>query len=575
MNGNRYQCDVINRVGTNIFPTQSNIVTLTVGPPTISNHPADQTVTAGGTATFSVSVTNHTSGQWQRSSNSGSTWNYIPEIAGIQEGVITTTLTLKNVLASMNGEQYRFVANNAGGNVNSNSATLTVNPATPPPTITNPANQTVTEGHTATFSITATNATLYQWQLDYGDGVWHNTINGGVYNGSTHNNVTTATMTVTNTQTAANGHRYRCIATNAAGSATSNPATLTVNAATVAVTGVTLNQTSLTRTVGDASVTLTATVAPANATNKNVSWSTSNPGVAAVNNGTVSFIAAGTATITVTTQDGNRTATCNVTVNAVTTPPVPVTSIAVAAAGNATAITANGGTLQMSATVLPANATNRNVTWSLAGGAGYASISATGLLTAEANGTATVRATAADGSGVYGERTITISGQTAQPPDPVTYTVSIAPTTGGSVATNKDEAEPGETVTLTITPDANYVLESIAATRLNNANITVPLSGSGNTRTFVMPAYDVHVAAVFRDTRVDVETLHATSLRAYVQGGTLYISGVSEGTVLRVYNVLGILVYQGIAKSNKAEITLPGRGVYIVTDGSSVIKIAN
>ena len=61
---------------------------------------------------------------------------------------------------------------------------------------------------------------------------------------------------------------------------------------------------------------LTATVEPDNATNKNVTWTTSNAAIATVNNGEVTAKAAGTATITVTTADGNKTATCAVTVNA-------------------------------------------------------------------------------------------------------------------------------------------------------------------------------------------------------------------------------------------------------------------
>jgi uncharacterized protein YjdB len=81
----------------------------------------------------------------------------------------------------------------------------------------------------------------------------------------------------------------------------------------VPVTGVTLNQTSLTLAVGG-SATLVATVLPGNASNKNVAWDSSNTGVATVSNGTVTAIGAGQATITVTTLDGGRTATCSVTV---------------------------------------------------------------------------------------------------------------------------------------------------------------------------------------------------------------------------------------------------------------------
>jgi len=80
-----------------------------------------------------------------------------------------------------------------------------------------------------------------------------------------------------------------------------------------AVTGVTLDQTSLNLTVG-VTATLTATVAPSTATNKAVTWSSSNANVATVNSGTVTAVAIGNATITVTTADGGKTATCAVTV---------------------------------------------------------------------------------------------------------------------------------------------------------------------------------------------------------------------------------------------------------------------
>ena len=82
----------------------------------------------------------------------------------------------------------------------------------------------------------------------------------------------------------------------------------------VAVTGVSLSQSELTLNVNE-SVTLTATVNPENASNKNVSWSSSDETVATVDtNGLVKAVKAGTATITVKTEDGEKTATCSVTV---------------------------------------------------------------------------------------------------------------------------------------------------------------------------------------------------------------------------------------------------------------------
>jgi uncharacterized protein YjdB len=83
---------------------------------------------------------------------------------------------------------------------------------------------------------------------------------------------------------------------------------------TVPVTGVTVSPTSATVST---TLQLTATVAPSNATNQTVSWTSSNTGVATVSGtGLVTAVSSGTSTITVTTQDGNKTATCAVTVPA-------------------------------------------------------------------------------------------------------------------------------------------------------------------------------------------------------------------------------------------------------------------
>ena len=81
----------------------------------------------------------------------------------------------------------------------------------------------------------------------------------------------------------------------------------------VHVTGVSLNKSTMTLVVGD-SDTLTAAVEPADATNKSVTWSSSDDTVATVDGGVVTAVKAGTATITVTTTDGSKTATCTVTV---------------------------------------------------------------------------------------------------------------------------------------------------------------------------------------------------------------------------------------------------------------------
>ncbi len=91
------------------------------------------------------------------------------------------------------------------------------------------------------------------------------------------------------------------------------------NVPVVPVTGVTVSPTSASVKVG-LTQQVTASVAPSNATNQNVTWSSSNNAIATVSaTGLVTAVATGTATITVTTQDGNRTATCAVTVTPATT----------------------------------------------------------------------------------------------------------------------------------------------------------------------------------------------------------------------------------------------------------------
>ncbi|MFA6675405.1 MAG: Ig-like domain-containing protein, partial [Bacilli bacterium] len=87
------------------------------------------------------------------------------------------------------------------------------------------------------------------------------------------------------------------------------------------VTSVSLNESSVNLNVND-TVTLVATVSPDEASNKNISWSSSNEEVATVTGGVVTAIAAGNATITVTTSDGSFTATCSIVVSLVT-PPAP------------------------------------------------------------------------------------------------------------------------------------------------------------------------------------------------------------------------------------------------------------
>ena len=133
------------------------------------------------------------------------------------------------------------------------------------------------------------------------------------------NNNPVATVSTTGEVTAIAVGTATIIVTTEDGAKTATCA-ITVVAATVPVTGVSLNKTTLELVIGNGEL-FTATVAPTNATNKTVTWTTSNAAVATVSAGYVTAVAAGSATITVTTTDGNFTATCEVTV------PTPASTI--------------------------------------------------------------------------------------------------------------------------------------------------------------------------------------------------------------------------------------------------------
>jgi len=166
-----------------------------------------------------------------------------------------------------------------------------------------------------------------------------------------------------------------------------------IGGANVPVSSIALDKTSA--AIGTGAVeTLTATILPSNAANKNVTWSTSNASVATVSgtglNATVTGVAAGTATITVRTNDGGKTAACTVTVTAGGR--VPVSSISL----NKASTTVRTDTPEtLVATVLPSDATNKNVTW-WSSNTDIATVS-NGVVTGEANGAAVITATTQDG----------------------------------------------------------------------------------------------------------------------------------------------------------------------------------
>src|SRR5205809_816280 len=215
--------------------------------PTITTPPANQTVAAGQTATFTVVAggTAPLSYQWQKNG---------ANITGATSASYTTAIKR----AADSGSTFRVVVTNTAGTVTSAAATLTVTAAAVAPTITTPpANQTVTAGQTATFTVVAggTAPLSYQWQKS-----------GVNIAGATSASYTTQVTTTTDS-----GSTFDVVVTNTAGTVTSAAATLTVNAAPTPaiqvnptsinfgndVVGTNLSQALIIRNTGTAALTIT------------------------------------------------------------------------------------------------------------------------------------------------------------------------------------------------------------------------------------------------------------------------------------------------------------------------------
>ena len=134
--------------------------------------------------------------------------------------------------------------------------------------------------------------------------------------------------------------------------------TASVEAVDIEVTGVTINDAPAELNEGDTG-TLTATVSPENATNKDVAWSSDNTSVLAINETTGAYEAKAAGTATITAAAGGKTATCAITVKSAA---IAVTGITIDNAPTEALFVNSTGTL--TATVSPDNATDKTVTWS-------------------------------------------------------------------------------------------------------------------------------------------------------------------------------------------------------------------
>lgn len=281
--------------------------------------------------------------------------------------------------------------------------------------------------------------------------------------------VVTATPkpTETTTNTTAPKPTTKPEPTNTEPSSTPSPST------PVAVSGVALNKKVATINVGK-TVTVKATVTPANAANKTLAWTSSNTKIATVSNGVVKGVKAGRVVITAKTTDGsNFSATCTVTVKQ------PVTSISLSK--KATMYT--GKKLTLKAKVNPANASNKALTWK-SYNTKIAKVASNGVVTGVKAGTVKITATAKDGS--------------------------------------------RKSATCTVT-----VRQSVSKITLSKTNVVLPKKGSSyNVKVTVAPknAYNKNVAV--KSAKTKVAKVSASTVKS---GKTVKITAVKKGTTKVVF----------------------------------------
>ena len=368
--------------------------------------------------------------------------------------------------------------------------------------ITYPTNATISESATATFSVTVviTGTTpptpTYQWQISTDNGATWNNVSDGA--GGTTADYTTATATI-----AMNGYLYRCIITalnvNGNGTGTiiwfSNPAILTVDDTPPTVTNVTPASTSAAIS-GNVVITFSEPMNTATAGTVQLNslpaltggaWSNGNT-VFTVPYSGLSYSTTYTVNISGFADAAGNTMIPDAINSFTTTTAPPATYTLTVINGTGGGSFAAGVSVTITANTAPAGQVFNG--WTSTGGGSFADAAATTTTFTMPAGNATVTATYRNVS------------------PPTYYTISIGTFTGGRVVADRMSALAGETVTLTITPDAGDKLVFLIIDG-RDARPCVSTSGECN---FIMPDHNVTVTAVFENPTLQAAWLSAKAL---------------------------------------------------------------
>ena len=461
-----YAYRVVVTGGCNPIATSANVNLTIDSAPSITGQPSASSVCQGANTTFTATASNATGYQWQVDQGLGFT-----DISNnaTYSGSTTSTLTITGATVAMSGYIYRAIASGTcTPTATSNSASLTVNSA--PAITSNPSSVSICSGGTTTFSVTASNATAYKWQVDNGQG-------GGfidVANSVPYSGITTSTLTITGAPAAFNGYKYRAVISGTCTpSAASSNATLTVNHITILTPKVDV------ACFGDATGQATAT---ATGGTGSYTYSWSNGGDTA----TITGLIAGVYTVTVT--DGNLCSnTASVTIGQPLAPltltqgTINNTSCYLGANGTATVI-ASGGTPSYS------YSWNTNPVQTTATASGLSA--------------GTYRVTVTDANGCTANRDFTISQPLALSITPSQTNVSCNGGTNGTATASVSGGTGAGTYTYSWAPTGGT---AASATGLQSGTYTVTVTDANNCQ--ITQSYDITQPPALTATQSQTEVL--------------------------------------------------------------------
>jgi hypothetical protein len=300
---------------------------------------------------------------------------------------------------------------------------------------------------------------------------------------------------------------------------------------TVRVDAITLSQPAATMFVGD-TLTLTPIVIPEKATNKRITWASTTPAVASVVDGRVIALTVGTTTIIATTQDGGKTATCNITVNPADPGAIRVESVSL----NRTSDTLNiGDSVTLTASVLPTNADNKKVLWT-SSNAAVASVTE-GKVKGVSTGSATITVATEDGGKTATYAVLVVAKNVSLGTQQGTLTSGTAGTATYAVTTQNIANGKTGTITWYSDPEGTTVMNqpigitaTVSAVANNAATVTI------NT-TDAVPVGTYRFRAVIDGVQSGVATLVIGA------GGTTKTVSVSAQTSELAATVFGFATY--------------------------------